>query len=276
MCIRVIERYAICGCKYHVHSIDACAAYGQHAISDKVVYVGYACPQHSLAWKADELDDQLSETSSVFSSQTYTSSVTSAQTTDMVDTFTERLLSIEPLVYLWPQIALRCNTRARCEQVIERFLQQYAQDLRKIASTSTEVEASRLVRTRRRYISSKIAEGHCWDDRQTPQHVLPAREGRIEVLPCVDDESDAEDVDLLAENYYPQLDDFLFKSNAIVCLQDSIKKFLRPEYTMTILERWLEVWQVGFHNLYMKLTERPIPEGARRIHWTCVRFFTLC
>jgi hypothetical protein len=47
MCIRVIEKYAVCGCIYHIHGVDACAAYGQHAVSDKVVAVGYACPKHA-------------------------------------------------------------------------------------------------------------------------------------------------------------------------------------------------------------------------------------
>lgn len=46
MCLRVIEKYAVCGCIYHVHGVDACAAYGQHGVSDKVVQVGYACPTH--------------------------------------------------------------------------------------------------------------------------------------------------------------------------------------------------------------------------------------
>jgi hypothetical protein len=46
MCMRVIEKYAVCGCIYHVHGVDACAAYGQHGVSDKVVQVGYACPTH--------------------------------------------------------------------------------------------------------------------------------------------------------------------------------------------------------------------------------------
>ncbi|KAF2404301.1 hypothetical protein EJ06DRAFT_195624 [Trichodelitschia bisporula] len=47
MCIRVIEVYAVCGCTYHVHGVDACAAYGQHAVADKTVQVGYACPRHA-------------------------------------------------------------------------------------------------------------------------------------------------------------------------------------------------------------------------------------
>lgn len=47
MCIRIIEQYAVCGCVYHVHAVDACAAYGQHGVADKVVAVGYACSQHS-------------------------------------------------------------------------------------------------------------------------------------------------------------------------------------------------------------------------------------
>ncbi|KAF1985172.1 hypothetical protein K402DRAFT_309640, partial [Aulographum hederae CBS 113979] len=47
MCFRIVERYAVCGCVYHVHGIDACSAYGRHAVQDRVVYVGYACSRHS-------------------------------------------------------------------------------------------------------------------------------------------------------------------------------------------------------------------------------------
>jgi len=47
MCIRVIEKFAVCGCIYHIHGVDACAAYGTHAVSDKVVAVGYKCPKHA-------------------------------------------------------------------------------------------------------------------------------------------------------------------------------------------------------------------------------------
>jgi hypothetical protein len=46
MCIRVIEKWAVCGCIYYTHAVDACPAYGQHGVSDKVIHVGYACPKH--------------------------------------------------------------------------------------------------------------------------------------------------------------------------------------------------------------------------------------
>lgn len=47
MCIRVTERYAACRCVYHVHGVDACQFYGRHPITERTVYVGYACPRHS-------------------------------------------------------------------------------------------------------------------------------------------------------------------------------------------------------------------------------------
>ncbi|CAD0115200.1 unnamed protein product [Aureobasidium uvarum] len=51
MCIQVVERYAVCRCLYHRHSIDPCAAYGSrsHGITERVVFVGYKCPTHSSA-----------------------------------------------------------------------------------------------------------------------------------------------------------------------------------------------------------------------------------
>ena len=47
MCIRVVEKYAACHCTYHIHGVDACSYYGRHPVTDRIVYVGYACPRHS-------------------------------------------------------------------------------------------------------------------------------------------------------------------------------------------------------------------------------------
>jgi hypothetical protein len=49
MCIQVVERYAVCRCIYYIHEVDRCALYGQrgHEVTERVVDVGYACPDHS-------------------------------------------------------------------------------------------------------------------------------------------------------------------------------------------------------------------------------------
>ncbi|KAH6412819.1 hypothetical protein HBI14_137000 [Parastagonospora nodorum] len=49
MCYQVVERYSVCRCLYHQHSIDPCSVYGQrgHAVQEKTVLVGYACSMHS-------------------------------------------------------------------------------------------------------------------------------------------------------------------------------------------------------------------------------------
>ena len=51
MCIQVVEVYAVCRCIYYIHEVDRCALYGQrsHEVSERVVDVGYACPDHSAA-----------------------------------------------------------------------------------------------------------------------------------------------------------------------------------------------------------------------------------
>ena len=51
MCIRVTERYAVCGCVYHTHGVDACASYGRHSVITREVYVGYLCPTHNALSK---------------------------------------------------------------------------------------------------------------------------------------------------------------------------------------------------------------------------------
>ncbi|KAH7059073.1 hypothetical protein B0J12DRAFT_566867 [Macrophomina phaseolina] len=47
MCIRIVEKYAVCGCIYHVHAVDACASVGRHPVVDKVIHVGYTCATHA-------------------------------------------------------------------------------------------------------------------------------------------------------------------------------------------------------------------------------------
>lgn len=58
MCYQIVERYSVCRCLYHRHSIDPCQRYGQrgHSTTEKTVLVGYACPDHSSRRKKD--DDQ--------------------------------------------------------------------------------------------------------------------------------------------------------------------------------------------------------------------------
>jgi hypothetical protein len=46
MCIRVVEKFPVCGCIYHTHSVDRCAYYGRHPVVDKVVWVGACCQHH--------------------------------------------------------------------------------------------------------------------------------------------------------------------------------------------------------------------------------------
>ena len=48
MCLKVVERYATCGCLYHQHPIDPCAFLGRpgHRVQQREVLVGIACPRH--------------------------------------------------------------------------------------------------------------------------------------------------------------------------------------------------------------------------------------
>ncbi|CAF9923512.1 hypothetical protein IMSHALPRED_005947 [Imshaugia aleurites] len=49
MCIKVVERYAVCRCIYYSHAVDTCPAYGRrgHSIKTIEVLVGYTC---SSSW----------------------------------------------------------------------------------------------------------------------------------------------------------------------------------------------------------------------------------
>ena len=48
MCYRLIERYAVCRCRYYVHAIDPCILYGYkgHSAEDRILLVGYLCSRH--------------------------------------------------------------------------------------------------------------------------------------------------------------------------------------------------------------------------------------
>lgn len=49
MCIKIVERYAVCQCIYTTHAVDPCSRVGlrDHNIILKEVLVGYTCPRHS-------------------------------------------------------------------------------------------------------------------------------------------------------------------------------------------------------------------------------------
>lgn len=50
MCIKIVERYAVCRCVYHSHAVDPCPAYGRrgHSIKTQDVLVGYTCSRHAV------------------------------------------------------------------------------------------------------------------------------------------------------------------------------------------------------------------------------------
>ncbi|KAF8460928.1 hypothetical protein BDZ91DRAFT_410212 [Kalaharituber pfeilii] len=51
MCLRIVERYAVCKCVYFVHGVDQCNSYGMrgHIVTDKIVLVGHSCRDHSYS-----------------------------------------------------------------------------------------------------------------------------------------------------------------------------------------------------------------------------------
>lgn len=49
MCLQLIERFSVCMCISHAHAVQPCAAACTrgHAIRQKLILVGFLCPQHS-------------------------------------------------------------------------------------------------------------------------------------------------------------------------------------------------------------------------------------
>ncbi len=56
MCIKIVERYTVCGCIYYSHAVDACPAYGSrsHGVKTQQVLVGYSCTRHSPSIRSEE------------------------------------------------------------------------------------------------------------------------------------------------------------------------------------------------------------------------------
>ncbi|PSR89022.1 hypothetical protein BD289DRAFT_334320, partial [Coniella lustricola] len=46
MCYQIVELYAACHCPYFTHAVDRCSLYPNHNITQRVIYVGYACQVH--------------------------------------------------------------------------------------------------------------------------------------------------------------------------------------------------------------------------------------
>ncbi len=56
MCIKIVERYAVCRCIYYSHDVDYCPAYGRrgHGVKTQEVLVGYTCSRHSISIGSEE------------------------------------------------------------------------------------------------------------------------------------------------------------------------------------------------------------------------------
>ena len=59
MCIKIVERYAICRCIYYSHAIDACPAFGRrgHSIKTQDVLLGLTCSRHARYSVGSFVDD---------------------------------------------------------------------------------------------------------------------------------------------------------------------------------------------------------------------------
>ena len=56
MCIKIVERYALCRCIYYSHALDTCPAYDRrgHGIKSIEVLVGYNCYRHTVIHHGEE------------------------------------------------------------------------------------------------------------------------------------------------------------------------------------------------------------------------------
>lgn len=65
MCIKIVERYALCRCIYFSHQVQACPVYGRrgHKIKTQEVLVSYACSRHTVNQDANGFIDDAKDLS---------------------------------------------------------------------------------------------------------------------------------------------------------------------------------------------------------------------
>ncbi|KAL5888219.1 hypothetical protein ACKVWC_003488 [Pyricularia oryzae] len=141
MCLQVRERYS-CHCLYYQLGVDRCPQYGRrgHTIQRRTKYVGNACARHSEGrynQRYSNLEHDISrdaegdvDSSSANSRhpQKGDSAVPAARRPLDWRDMSQRLLELEPLRHLWPQVVRKCKSTADEQARIEEFVLRFCFD----------------------------------------------------------------------------------------------------------------------------------------------------
>ncbi|KAI9148833.1 hypothetical protein HJFPF1_10875 [Paramyrothecium foliicola] len=260
MCFQLVELFTSCKCIYYKHAIDRCYAYGfpQHQTTQRHIYVGYACSQHSISLGVN--DDSISRrepasipveknfppslvldresTQEAVNISSYAASdfdtepvfsiaPSSAETgitvpdPALVDELFHRLLNYHDLKHLWPQVIELSAVDSRV--TLSRFIRRFGQDLSKQASASLEHQASKIVQKRAIDVASRIVEA--W----LPEMTTIAEQKRnledriaLEIEPVSDEPGDVADVPF----DHRLVHEFLFETPQIDYLENNVKAWV--------------------------------------------------
>jgi hypothetical protein len=245
MCYQVIERHSFCRCLYYKHSVDPCSAHGQrgHIVQEKTVLVGYACSSHSdfkpgpyaagledqdIVDVAADSTDGSDDDESVFSSAITLSRATSFIAGDEQDTVEEvlHMLANDPLL-CWERLSRHENEDPGPSNIVKDvrfFLGAFETDLRKAADSTMEHHACAFLRSRMRYLSSRICERFNLEETTAPGLLSIDDETTSksiqQLLPVTLDEPDPTLVPA-----FTAIRNFIFGGVAFQALRENIRNF---------------------------------------------------
>lgn len=271
MCLRLVERYSRCKCIYYRHAVDPCAEYKRnHGVRERTLLVGYSCQEHS------HLDSSSDEDQSTFSSSFSSgSSQSSIDPIDAIDEICNILMDDAILKKFWP---LLCNNDPikAAEKHLCRLLKRYSRDLKNEAEDILERKASRLVRTRAPYLSSRICRHYSFAlEARLVTYRKPYPDGEIcKSAGYISEESEVEDIDNSTIPHVEAVRKFLFESPPFESLQDNLRNFVQPgkrarkPINLSIHHRlWIQI-----QNLITVWATPRVRDGATRLLLKCVSF----
>jgi hypothetical protein len=266
-----------------MHGVDACVMYGKHPVADKTIQVGYTCSAHSFGVKVAKSatwdDDSNSDQPTISSSDlTAPSSFTFVSTSlDATESILTALDSDEVLRHLWPQIvATQQENEGGAEKVLERFIRRYGQHLRNAAKEKLEVKASRLIRTRSRFLANGLyirngGRGSYGETEKSQRAIAMIHELG---LPQLEDDSEAEDIDQSTIDQFEDVRDFCLKGESFLHLRQNVEMFVAHSITGTA-PHLLETCRISMKNILDRFLEQDVPANKSRLRWTCVSFTQL-
>lgn len=260
----------MCRCLYYQHTVHRCPLEPIHKITQRIISVGYTCPQHTPSLDSDS-ESVISQSSTVVS----VASSTTAVEEDATETLFRHLLHYNDLRYLWPQLITLHHARNKCLRTISQFLKRFADDLECLVTAKgvSDFEspirrsACRFVRRTRYSLAQRLWEAHAYDSEVTEndEEYLPAQDLLDPVRDKCEDLHYPNVIDTVAER-------FMFRTDPIHALESSVKAFVDMKTGSEDEQKYLigtKVLKTCFMNFMTKF-QSPLKQGSHRITWKCV------